>query len=115
MADGLEQARRAIQDRLRELEDESDRLREALAKLGPNGNAPRAARLRTTRGSRRRAKRGERQSQFLAAVEKHPGAKAPEIAKEMGVEPAHVYTLARRLHAAGKVKKQRGGGYALKS
>jgi sugar-specific transcriptional regulator TrmB len=118
MADGLDQARRAIEDRLRELDSESKRLREALSKLEPNGNAPRSRSSRTrTRGagSARRAGRGERQQQFLAAVKKHPGAKPPEIAKEMGVEPSHVYTLARRLHESGKIRKRRGGGYALKS
>jgi DNA-binding IscR family transcriptional regulator len=40
--------------------------------------------------------------------------KAPAIAKEMGVQPSHVYTLARRMVQSGQVTKRRGGGYALK-
>lgn len=126
MADGLSTARRAIEARLHQLDEESQRLdeesarlREALAKLEPNGGAPTRTRSRASSNSRRRssrrAPRGERQRQFLAALEKHPGAKPPQIAKDMGVPPSHVYTLARRLQESGRIKKRRGGGYALKS
>jgi hypothetical protein len=32
----------------------------------------------------------------------------------MGVAPSQVYGLAGRLREAGKIRKRRGGGYALK-
>lgn len=118
MADSLAPARQAIEARLRELDEEAGRLREALSKLKPSGPAgtsrPRQ-RQRRRASARKRAPRGERQSQFLAALEEHPGAKPPEIAREMGVPSSHVYTLARRLHSAGKIQKRRGGGYSVKT
>jgi sugar-specific transcriptional regulator TrmB len=118
MPDTLDQARQAIRQRLHELDSEAGRLREALAKLGPDGTKSSRRRERphksSARASARRAPRGQRQAQFLRAVEKQPGAKAAEIAKEMGVPPAHVYTLARRMVQSGQVTKRRDGGYALK-
>jgi predicted Rossmann fold nucleotide-binding protein DprA/Smf involved in DNA uptake len=111
-----------IEDRLRELEAEASRLRGALASLG--GDRPRgstrarrrpAANGRRRSATRKRAPRGQREAEFLAAVEKSPGAKVPAIAEEMGVAPNQVYGLARRLHRAGRIRKRPGGGYALKS
>jgi predicted Rossmann fold nucleotide-binding protein DprA/Smf involved in DNA uptake len=109
-----------IEDRLRELEAEASRLRSALASLG--GERPRSARPRRRPpasgrrrvGTRERASRGQREAEFLAALEKSPGAKVSAIAEEMGVAPNQVYGLARRLHKAGRIRKRRGGGYAIK-
>ena len=53
----------------------------------------------------RRAPRGQRQQQFLAAVKKNPGARGSEIAKEMGVPPSQAYALARRLQQNGQIRK----------
>ena len=63
----------------------------------------------------KRAPRGQREAEFLSYLEEHPGAKASEAAKSMGVAPNQVYGLARRLHKAGRVSKRRGGGYALRA
>jgi CRP-like cAMP-binding protein len=113
MADVVDQARRAIESRLHELEDEARRLRDALTSLGDH--RPSTARRRTRRRSTpRRARRGQRQEQFLAAVKKNPGAPVSEIAKDIGVAPSQLYTVARRLHEKGEIRK-RGKGYAVKS
>jgi predicted Rossmann fold nucleotide-binding protein DprA/Smf involved in DNA uptake len=121
MPDVVADARRMIEGRLRELEAEASRLRGALASLG--GDRPRSTRARRRpaasgrrrSGTRKRAPRGQREAEFLAAVEKSPGAKVSAIAEEMGVPPNQVYGLARRLHRAGRIRKRRGGGYALKA
>ena len=116
MDDGLDQAREAIERRLRELDSESQRLRDALSKLA--GESPAAQADASQNGgpeSTRRARRGERQAQFLAVLEQHPGAKLADIAKEMGVHPSQAHNLARRLHEAGRIRKRRGGGYAVKN
>ncbi len=56
-----------------------------------------------------------RQEQFLSALKKTPGAKVPEIAKQIGVSPNQAYGLAKRLHGSGQISKRRGGGYAVKA
>ena len=114
MPDVLDQARKAIEAGLRELDHEAGRLRNALANLG--GGTPAGNRRPTTkrRSTTRRAPRGQRQEQFLAAVKKNPGTPVSQIAKEMGVPASQVYTLARRLHQKGQIRK-RGKGYAVKS
>jgi len=114
MADVVDQARKAIETRLRELEDEARRLRDALASLG--GRKPVTPHRRTTgrRSTTRRAPQGERQQQFLAAVKKNPGAPVSEIAKDIGISPRQLYPVARRLREKGEIRK-RGKGYAVKS
>lgn len=115
MADVLDEARRAIEARLRELEDEARDLKDALMRLG--GGKLKVGRRRTTtrrRSTTRRAPRGQRQEQFLAAVKKNPGAPVSQIAKDIGVAPNQLYTVARRLHQKGEIRK-RGKGYAVKS
>jgi hypothetical protein len=120
MPDVVADARRMIEDRLRELEAEASRLRAALVGLAGDRPSPTRARRRPAAtgrrrgGTRERARRGQREAEFLAAVAKSPGAKPSAIAEEMGVAPNQVYGLARRLHRAGRIRKRRGGGYALK-
>jgi hypothetical protein len=111
MADVLDQARKVIETRLHELEDEAGRLRDVLTNL--DGEKP--ARSRTVRRSTtRRAPRGQRQRQLLAAVKKNPGAPISEIAKNIGVSPQQLYPIASRLHQKGAIRK-RGKGYVIKS
>ena len=115
MADVVDQARKAIETRLRELEDEARRLRDALTSLG--GRKPSTSRRRrptTRRSTTPRAPRGKRQQQFLAAIKKNPGAPVSEIAKDIGVSPQQLYPVARRLREKGEIRK-RGKGYAVKS
>jgi biotin operon repressor len=134
LADDLKNARTAIERQIAELEGQVERLRGALAYLDevdaagvPKTTAPARATRRgkkSSASSRRksrakssgsRAPRGERQKQFLAVVKKQPGAKAVDIAKEMGITPNQVHGLAHRLSQAGQIRKQRRGGYALAS
>ncbi len=123
MSDVLEQARKSIEKRLHELESEAARLRKALAGIAGSsrdGSSPSrssgSSSSRRRRGTRaQRAPRGQREAQFLSYLEKHPGAKASEAAKSMGVAPNQVYGLAGRLHKAGKISKRRGGGYAVRA
>jgi DNA invertase Pin-like site-specific DNA recombinase len=110
--DVLDQARKAIEARLRELEDEARHLRDALGSLDHHRLRGRR-RPATTKRTTRRAPRGQRQQQFLAAVKKSPGAPVSEIAKEMGAAPSQLYPIARRLRQKGEIRKQ-GKGYAIK-
>lgn len=114
MTNVVDQARKAIEAGLRELDHEARRLRNALANLG--GGTPAGNRRPTTkrRSTTRRAPRGQRQEQFLEAVKKNPGAPVSQIAKDIGVAPNQLYTVARRLHQKGEIRK-RGKGYAVKS
>ena len=114
MADVVDQARKAIQTRLDELEEEARRLKSALASLAPKPARRRGRSPARRRPTTRRAPRGQRQEQFLAAVKKNPGAPVSQIAKDVGVAPQQLYTVARRLHQKGEIRKQ-GKGYAIKS
>jgi predicted Rossmann fold nucleotide-binding protein DprA/Smf involved in DNA uptake len=114
MPDVLDQAREAIEARLKELEAEARRLNSALRGLGVGKPAGGRRRLATKRRSTTRAPRGQRQAQFLTAVKKNPGTPVSEIAKESGVSPNQLYTIARRLHKQGRIRK-RGNGYALRN
>jgi hypothetical protein len=120
MPDVVNQARKLIEVRLRELEDEANRLREALSGLSIDGRtprrspgSPRAVSGKAQRGTGKRAPRGQREAQFLAVLQRNPGAKVSEIAREMRVAPNQVYGLARRLQHSRKIAKRRGGGYAI--
>jgi predicted Rossmann fold nucleotide-binding protein DprA/Smf involved in DNA uptake len=114
MPDVLEQARKAIEARLKELEDEARRLKSALRGLGVGKPAGGRRRPATQRRSTTRAPRGQRQAQFLAAVKKTPGTPVSEIANEIGASPSQLYTIARRLHQQGRIRR-RGKGYALRN
>jgi sugar-specific transcriptional regulator TrmB len=121
MPDVIADVRKVIEDRLRELEAEAMRLRSALTSLGGDSRSPtgdrrsRATTRRSAGTGSRRAPRGQREAEFLAVLERRPGAKVPAIADEMGVPPSQVYGLARRLHQAGRIRKRSGGGYAPKA
>lgn len=124
MPDTIESARNLIEARLCELDTEAKDLAQALQSLG--GKAPTkrgrphrkaAARRKSPARPKRtaaRAPRGQRREQFLAALKKSPGAKAAEIAKELGISANQAYTLAKRLHNDGTIRKS-GKGYKVKS
>jgi predicted Rossmann fold nucleotide-binding protein DprA/Smf involved in DNA uptake len=112
MRDTLDQARKAIEARLHELEDEAKHLRDALGNLDHHRLRGRR-RPTTKRSTARRAPRGQRQQQFLAAVKKSPGTPVSQIAKDMGVAPSQLYPTARRLREKGEIRRQ-GKGYAVK-
>lgn len=112
----LDQAAALIKARLRELEDESIRLRAALRSLGdgagPAPGPPRTARTSKTPKKRtaKRAPRGRRRAQLLAAVKDQPGATAAELGSRIGISTNQAYALATNLHKNGELNK-RGRGY----
>jgi hypothetical protein len=126
----MSEVRSLIEDRLKDLDDESKRLNKALDDLGggqPKASGPKPGRppKRTSvvaapppskRAPRKRkgarAPRGQRREQFLAELEKSPGAKASEVAKAIGINANQAYTLAGRLQKEGAIRK-RGKGYRL--
>jgi transposase-like protein len=112
----VDRARKFIEDRLGEIEKEAASLRAALTSLERTTGRPPARRSRTSppsKTSRRRATRGQRQEEFLAALNANPGAPMSHIAREIGVRPQQLYPIAHRLTDAGRIFKRRGGGYAL--
>jgi anti-sigma factor RsiW len=101
-----------LRARLGEIEKEATRLRGALSSLdgGEPANARRPRRRTTARrSSSKRAVRGQRPKQFLAAVEANPKATVAEIAREIGVSPNQAGSLARRLEAKGQIKRSKQG------
>lgn len=108
MHEALDRARQVIEERLHEIEDESKKLRDALAGLvHQDGRKP-------ARQASNRAPRGKRQSQLLASIEKHPDYKPGQHAKAMKVSPNQVYGLARKLQEDGKISKTAKGTYKIK-
>ena len=119
MSEIIESARKMIESRLREIDSEASGLSRALQSLGDNHDAPtkRPVKRRKRSGAKksgRRAPRGQRREQFLAAVKKNPGAKASEIAKQLGISANQAHTLARRLHKQKAIRKS-GKGYQVTS
>jgi sugar-specific transcriptional regulator TrmB len=124
MADFLDEKRREIADRLRELKplvDEYQRLEAAAAALDgvrpSNGVArrgpgrPRGATTRRT-GARRGRPRGSgtRAKQALELVRSKPGITIPELAEAMGIKQNYLYRVLPGLQKDGLVTK-RGRGW----
>jgi hypothetical protein len=124
----IDEARSLIQSRLAELDAEAKRLASVLEGLGEGISAKRrpgrprkrasvdaAPRKRSPRkGQGKRAPRGQRREQLLAAVNANPGARPSDLAKEIGVKPTQVHALIAKARAEKLIVK-RGKGYALKS
>lgn len=115
--DTIDRAKKLIQDRLQELESEAANLNQTLANL--RGGSNRRTKPRSS-GSKKqasrkgnRAKRGQRQEQFLKALREQPGARPSEIAAKMGVSQSQIHGLAGRLQKAGEITKS-GKGYKVK-
>lgn len=120
--------RREIQNRLKELRQETAALEKALAAIkGVGGRGPGRprgsvrARPGRPRGSgrakaapppaRRRRRGGTRAEQALKAVSANPGARVPDIAKQLGIPPNYVYRVMGELVKEKRVRKS-GKGYA---
>jgi hypothetical protein len=117
MPETIERARKLIEAHLRELEDEAEGLKRALQSFGEKAPAKRCDRPRGKSATRKRksvkrAPRGQRREQFLAALQKRPGAQTTEVAKQLGISATQAYTLAGRLHKEGAIRKS-GKGYRL--
>ena len=127
MADFLEEKKREIAARLKELKpqvDEYHRLEGALAALegvgnGASGSAPAASRTTRTRrapakGSGRRGRprgTGSRANQTLELVKSEPGITIPQLAERMGIKQNYLYRVLPGLEQDGKVRKEGRGWF----
>lgn len=132
MADFLDEKRREISDRLKELRplvDEYHRLEAAAAALdgvSPTsgtgaGSGTRRTRTRSaaarrpgTGGARRGRPRGSgtRSKEALALVTSHPGITIPELAERMGIKQNYLYRVLPGLQKDGLVRKEGRGWHA---
>jgi hypothetical protein len=114
MPDAIDAARGVLEGRLEEIESEAAKLRSALQSLGVERTAPASGRgpkpKRRKRRGAKRAPRGQRRQEFLAAAKQSPGATAAEIGKQLGISTNQAYALGQRLLKDGEVKKK-GKGY----
>ena len=129
MSEHLDQARRAIEDRLKDLRDEIKRLETAAAALAggsgqrrrgpgrPRGSAStarRAGRAGST-GTRRRGRprgSGTRALQAEKLVRENPGITISDLAKRMNIKPNYLYRVMPQLQKDGKVRKRGSGWHA---
>jgi hypothetical protein len=133
MPNPIDDVRQLIQSRLADLNAEVKRLERALTGLG-EGSAPRSRRTgrprkaaaatsapakpkgRTPRKrkSSKRAPRGQRREQLLAAIKANPGTRPTDLAKAIGIKPTQVHALIAKARAEKLIVKK-GKGYALKA
>ena len=129
MADSLDEKKREIDARLKELRplvDEYQRLEAAAAALGgvpasagrAAGPPPkrrqqrRAAAAAPAAGKRRRGRprgSGTRSKQALELVRNRPGITIPEIAEAMGIQQNYLYRVLPSLQKDGLVRKEGRG------
>ena len=120
MVDFLDEKRKEIQDRLKELRpmvDEFHRLEAAERALsGMDAKSPAAAPTRRRRSSgssnsRRGRPRGSgtRAAQALQLVGERPGITIPELADAMGIKQNYLYRVMPGLAGEGKVTKSGRG------
>ena len=112
MADFLDEKRREIEARLKELRplvDEYNRLEKASAALAGVGNG--GARQRTTRGRGRGRPRGSgtRAKQALELVRARPGITIRELSEAMGIHANYQYRVMPTLESEGQVVKRDKG------
>jgi hypothetical protein len=116
MSDTVDRARRLLESRLNEIEDEASGLREAIANLGGTARRPGSPKRGAAEGrkvtgkAKRRAPRGQRQKEVLTAARKQPGSTAAEIGRSVGISTNQAYALCKRMLKAGELKKK-GKGY----
>lgn len=113
--DVLDDARKLVQSRLADLNDERKRLERALAELGGKAARRGPGRPRGTRASstgaivapRKRRKRGggSRADQAVGLISKEPGISASDIAKSMRIKPNYLYRVLGDLEKEKRVKK----------
>lgn len=130
MADFLDEKRREIQARLKELKplvDEYHRLEAAEQALSgvttttraPSASPPRARRSggsKSAAGTGRRGRpkgSGTRAKEALALIGKQPGITIPELADAMGIKQNYLYRVVPDLAEQGKVTKS-GRGWHLR-
>jgi hypothetical protein len=117
MADFLDEKRKEIDTRLRELRplvDEYQRLEKAaaaLADVGGTQTRARTTRRRSTGRGRRGRPRGSgsRAKQALELVRARPGITISEMADSMGIKANYLYRVMPTLQSEGQVKKRDKG------
>src|SRR3954454_1346819 len=120
MTDFLDEKRKEIETRLRELRplvDEFNRLEQASQALaGVGGESPArrrgAARRTTTSGRRRRGRprgSGTRSIQALELVKAQPGITIRDLADTMKIKANYLYRVMLGLEQEGRVKRRNGG------
>ena len=124
MTDFLEEKRKEIDSRLRELKplvDEYQRLEQAAAALAgvPKGASGSTRQRGSTRrrkasggGSRRRGRprgSGKRAAQAYELVSSKPGITIPELADAMKIQTNYLYRVMPTLQSEGKVRKEGKG------
>jgi CRP-like cAMP-binding protein len=127
MADFLDEKRKEIQARLKELRplvDEFHRLEAAERALSGMGGKPaasattrrrRASTSSSTDGRRGRPRgSGTRAAQALQLVEENPGITIPKLAEAMGIKQNYLYRVMPGLADEGKVVKS-GRGWHLRT
>ena len=133
MADFLDEKRREMQERLKELRplvDEFHRLEAAVSALdgvGSDAVAPTPAPRRRSKGStsgtaatsssngRRGRPRGSgtRGKQALELVKGNPGITIPEIAQKMGIQQNYLYRVLPGLQKEGLIRKEGRGWHPM--
>jgi ribosomal protein S25 len=116
MADFLDEKRKEIDARLRELRplvEEFNRLEQAAAALAGVGGAQAPTRRRRTSSGRPRRGRprgsGNRAKQALELVRAKPGITISEMADAMGIKANYLYRVMPTLQKEGQVKKRDKG------
>src|SRR5215207_8466690 len=114
MADFLDEKRKEIDARLRELRplvDEYGRLEKAAAALSGVGGGERPTRRRSRGGGRRGRPRGSgnRAKQALELVRARPGISISEMADAMNIKANYLYRVMPTLQKEGQVKKRDKG------
>jgi sugar-specific transcriptional regulator TrmB len=113
MADFLDEKRREIDARMKELRplvEEYNRLEKAASALAGVGNGgTRAARAPRRRGRGRPRGSGTRAKQALELVRARPGIKISEMADAMGIHANYLYRVMPTLESEGQVVKRDKG------
>ena len=113
MADFLDEKRREIDTRLKELRplvDEYNRLEKAAAALrGVSNGGTRPARTPRRRGRGRPRGSGTRAKQALELVRARPGITIRELADAMGIHANYLYRVMPTLESEGLVVKRDRG------
>jgi sugar-specific transcriptional regulator TrmB len=113
MADFLDEKRREIDARLKELRplvEEYNRLEKAAAALAGVGNGgTRVGRAPRRRGRGRPRGSGTRAKQALELVRARPGITISELAEAMGIHANYLYRVMPTLESEGQVVKRDRG------
>jgi sugar-specific transcriptional regulator TrmB len=113
MADFLDEKRREIEARLKELRplvEEYDRLQKAAAALAGVGNGrTRAGSAPRRRGRGRPRGSGTRAKQALELVRARPGITIRELSEAMGIHANYLYRVMPTLESEGQVVKRDKG------